>query len=424
MKAISADARLACSEDAPVRALAGSWTHRSLVVFAAFCLYWLSAIVLQSRGGTTHFGADAHLYSLIAQGFTHDRLARFHPLTTVMAAGWMKLLSPLTHWISPQVLLKAMFAAVGALGVWAAMTAFAAVVPRRTATLFGAIYATSLGIWYFSSIEESKIVSAALVALYTATYFHVRKSRTTRGVALLTAILLVACLNEIVAAFLLAVPAVDALQRSGWRLRGNSWIGWHALAAPVALFFLEVAVNGRLVPAGTTPEGASHLSMLIFYMSQNDFSADNVYWFAIKWWFFNLAAPALEATNAATFNYAGDYGPDVTLESYFSSPVSTALVFVFGAILLACVLPRYRSDGIGDLAGVFFGLGAYALLRAAFFFAVYPGECLLFSSSVTLAHLLLIAIPFAASGFPHKEWLLAACPPLLLITNGSFIIGP
>jgi hypothetical protein len=104
--------------------------------------------------------------------------------------------------------------------------------------------------------------------------------------------------------------------------------------------------------------------------------------------------------------------------------VSAALVLLFGVILVACVLPRYRRDGIGDLAGVFFGLGAYALLRAAFFFAVYPGECLLFSPSVTLAHLLLLAIPFAASRFPHKEWLLAACAAFLLITNGSFVIGP
>ena len=71
MKVISADARLAHSEpDTPAQASAGLWTHRSLVVLAAFCLYWLSAIVLQSRGGTTHFGADAHLYS---QWFIHHR---------------------------------------------------------------------------------------------------------------------------------------------------------------------------------------------------------------------------------------------------------------------------------------------------------------------------------------------------------------
>ncbi len=425
MKLISADARLARSEpDAPVHASAGSWTRRSLVVLAAFGLYWLSAIVLQSRGGTTHFGADAHLYSLLAQGFTHDRLARFHPLTTVMAAGWMKLLSPLTLWISPQVLLKAMFAAVGALGVWAAMTAFTAVAPRRTAMLFGVIYAISLGVWYFSSIEESKIVSATLAALYIATYLHLRKSWTAQGAVLLTVILLLACLNEIVAAFLLVIPAVDALVQGGRRLRGNFWIGWHALAAPLALLFLEVAVNGPLVSAATNPEGASHFSMLIFYMSQNDFSADSFYWFAIRWWFFNLAAPSLDATHDADTNYAGDYGPEVTLASYFSSPVSASLVVVFGLILAACVLPRYCRGGIGDLPGVFLGLGAYAVLRAAFFFAVYPGECLLFSSSVTLAHLLMIAIPFAASRFPLKEWLLAACAALLLITNGSFIIGP
>jgi hypothetical protein len=424
MNVISADARLTRNEPgALAHASAGSWTHRSLVVLAAFGLYWLSAVILQSRSGTTHFGADAHLYSLIAQGFTHDRLARFHPLTTVVAAAWMKLLSPLTSWIPLQVLLKAMFAAVGALGVWAAIAAFAAVAPHRTATLLGVIYAASLGVWYFSSIEESKIVSATLVALYIATYLRLRSSWTAPGAVLLTVILLLACLNEIVAALLLVIPAVDALVRGGWRWRGNLWIAAHALAAPLALLFLEVVVNGRLVDAATNPEGASHLSMLMFYMSQNDFSADTFYWFAIRWWFFNLAAPSLDATNAADFNYAGDYGPDVTLASYFSSPVSAALVLVFGVILVACVLPRYRRDGIGDWAGVLLGLAAYALLRAAFFFAVYPGECLLFASGVTLAHLLLIAMPFATSRFPHKEWLLRACAALLLITNGSFIIG-
>ena len=79
-----------------------------------------------------------------------------------------------------------MFAAVGGVGVWAAMAVFAAVVPRRQAMVWGAIYATSLSIWYFSSIEELKVAAATLSALYIAAYLHLRKRWTLPGAALLT----------------------------------------------------------------------------------------------------------------------------------------------------------------------------------------------------------------------------------------------
>ena len=126
----------------------------SLIALAAFALYWLTAVALQARGGTTHFGADAHLYSRLVDGNIDDRITRFHPLTTAMTVVWMKAFGPLLPWISAQNLLKGMFAAAGAAGVFAALLAFAAAVPRRYVVLLGAIYATSLGVWYFSSIEE------------------------------------------------------------------------------------------------------------------------------------------------------------------------------------------------------------------------------------------------------------------------------
>ena len=44
-----------------------------------------------------------------------------------------------------------------------------------------------------------------------------------------------------------------------------------------------------------------------------------------------------------------------------------------------------------------------ALLRGAFFFFFLPGEPLLSSPAVTLAHMLMIGIPFAASRFPAKR---------------------
>jgi hypothetical protein len=405
------------------RNLARPDATRVLLVLGAFGLYWLSAIILQSRGGATHFGADTYLYALLADGIVHDRVARFHPVTTTLAVVWQKLLSPLTPWVAPLTLLKGLFALVGAIGVWAATAAAAEVVPRRQATLFGAVYATSLSIWYFSSIEESKIVSATLVALYIVAYLRLRQSWNLRGAVLLTAILLVACLNEIVAGFLVLIPAVDALVRRGWRLRGNWWIGWHALAAPLALVFLEVVVNGRLVRAGADPEGASHVSMLLYYVMQNQYSIENFVEFAARWLLYSVAAPSIDATYAAGTNYSGDFGRDVTPLSYFASPVTTAVVLVMGLILSASFMPRYRSAGLGDLTGVPQALLAYCGLRAAFFFFVYPGECLLFSSSTTLAHILLVAIPFAASHYPWKKSLLAVLAALLLVANGSFIIG-
>src|SRR5262245_41323564 len=169
MKAFfSADAPFAGAAPTHVRSLARPDAWRVLLVLGAFGLYWLSAIILQSRGGSTHFGADTYLYSLLADGIAHDRVARFHPVTTTLAAVWLKLLSPLTAWIAPLTLLKGLFALVGAAGVWAATAAAAEVVPRRLAVLLGAVYATSLSIWYFSSIEESKIVSATLATTYIA----------------------------------------------------------------------------------------------------------------------------------------------------------------------------------------------------------------------------------------------------------------
>ena len=431
MAVMSAEAAIAArahaQSDAGAPARAGSSRHARfvLIALAAFALYWVSALVLQERAGTTHFGADAHLYSRLVDGSVDDRITRFHPLTTALAAVWMKVLGPLSPWIAPQTLLKAMFAAAGALGVWAALWAFAAVVPRRYVLLLGAIYATSLGVWYFSSIEESKIVSTTLAGLYIAAYLHLRTKWTLRGALLLTAILLLASLNEIIAGFLVVIPAVDTLVERGWdALRQGRWIVWHALAAPLALLFLEGVVNGRLVSAGSYAEGASHLSMLIFYVTQNDFSVETIYEFVAKWFFFNMAAPSIDATfhPGLPGTKAGDF--DLSLANYFSSPLSIALVALFGLMLAAIAWPRGREEGAAAVpAGLLLALGAFALLRAVFFLIFNPGECLLFSSGTTLTHMLLIGIPFAVSRFPAKQGILAASAALLLIVNGSFMIG-
>ena len=134
-----------------------------MIALTAFALYWLSSYILEQRNGTTHFAADTWFYTeladrdvlyRVAKDEDLSRIFRFHPTTVVVAAGWMKVVSPLARWIDRHYLLKAMFAAVGAIGVWAAMWGFAAVVPRRHAALWGLVYAGSLGVWYFSSIRR------------------------------------------------------------------------------------------------------------------------------------------------------------------------------------------------------------------------------------------------------------------------------
>jgi hypothetical protein len=427
MSVVSADARLAgAGSSAGVSSLAAGWRLRALVASGAFGLYWLSAVILQERDATLIFGNDSHLYSMLMDGTPVDRVTRFHPLTTALVAVWMKLLAPLTAWLTPKLLCKALFAAIGAASVWAAMGAFAAIGPRRQAFLWGIVYAVSLGVWYFSSIEESKIVTATLVAFYIAVYLRLRTAWSVRGAVLLTALLLLACLNEIVAAFLVAIPAADALVQHGWnvrtQLRRNWWIACHALAAPAAFLFLELVVNGWLVPAGNEPEGSSHLRMLLYYLMQRDISLDAIYDFSTRWLFFNLAAPSIDASYGATPIYAGDFPPG--LAGYLGSPVSAGLVALFGAILAVGLLRPYRGRITRDLAGIMLGVSAYALLRALFFFLVYPGEHILFASGATLPHMLLIAMPYAASAYPRKDALLAGLAALLLIVNGAFILGP
>ena len=403
----------------------------ALVSVAAFGLYWLSSFVLQARSGTMYFGADSLFYAVLAEGNAFDRIARnyhldrivrFHPTTVAMAAAWMKISSPLAQWIAPIHLLKAMFAAVGAVGVWAAMSAFATVLSRGQAILLGISYAVSFGVWYFASVEESKIVTATLSALYIATYLYLRNRWTMRGVLFLTAILLLACLNEIVSCFLIIIPIVDSLMRRGWDLRGSWWIAAHGLVIPIAFAILELVVKGRLLAAGAHPEGESHFRMFIFYVSKNDYSAASLYSFAINWLFFNVAAPTSDARYAivAWPEYKGYFEP--SLANYFFNPVSLSVAALFAVLITACVLPRYRREMSGDLHAILLALLVYTILRGTFFLIFNPAEPILFSPAITLAHLLMIGIPFAASSFPAKGALLACFSVLLFVNNGSFIL--
>ncbi len=182
---ISAEATIAGSSAraaSPVRQTSQR-AYFALVAGVAFGLYWFSSYMLLARGATMYFGVDTDGYTEFAEGdvlrrmvttYDLDRIIRFHLTTATLAVTWMKILGPLTRWIAPLYLLKALFSLIGAAGVWAAMAAFASVMPRRYVIFFGIVYAVSFSVWYFSSIQELKIVSGTLAAIYVAIYLRLR----------------------------------------------------------------------------------------------------------------------------------------------------------------------------------------------------------------------------------------------------------
>jgi hypothetical protein len=241
-------------------------------------------------------------------------------------------------------------------------------------------------------------------------------------VAALSVILLLACLNEIVAAFLIIIPVLDAIVRQGWEFHRNWWIAGHALVPPLALTFLEWVVNGHLVAPGTDPEGASHLSMLVYYMSENEHGLAELYAFVLNWFFFNGAAPTPDPSHyVASLRSAGYFEPALT--NYLSSPISCALIALLGLMLATGLLPRSDRENVAATAGVLWGLLGYTVLRGAFFFVFDPGEALLYASPVTLAHLLIIALLFTGSNFPRKGAVVVVVAALLVATNARFFIA-
>ena len=410
-----------------------------LIAVAAFGLYWLSAIVLEARWATTHFGADTWFYAQLSSGDVWarsaadgylSRIARFHPATIALIATWMEITKPLTMFLSPAVLLKALFAAVGAVGVWAATRAFSVVMPKRYAALFGIIYATSLGVWYFSSIEESKILTATLAAVYIAGYLKLRENWTLRGAIGLTVVLGIACLNEIVSGFLVVIPFVDTLVRRGWDPRAQLWVIVHALAAPAALILLETTFKTIFSADATDNEGASHIGMLLYYMTRNAHGWPEIYAFFNNWLFFNISAPMTRADYGIPpgAGYRGYFAP--SLLGYFLSPATVLPAIVFGVIVVVVAWAWWRKDWpisdnvMNGTEGIMLGLLAYTVVRGTFFFIFNPPEPLLFSPAVTLAHLLLIGIPFVASTFSAKRLTLVVLIVGMLMANGSFILIP
>lgn len=415
------DPRVAVRTAPPVEAApAGRLLTGGILVItvATFILYWCTGILLAERRAAGHFGADTGFYAVLADMGVHYRAARFHPVTTVLGLAWMKAFSPLAGLLASATVLKGLFAAVGALGVWAAMSIFRALLPPGYVLLSGILYAGSFGLWYFAAIPESKIVTATLSTLYIAGYVRLRARWSLSGAIVLSIILALACLNEIVSCFLLAIPIVDALLRHKFDWREYRWLAAHVPVVLAAWFVLEVFVNGWLIPESKYPEGQSHFNMLLYYIARNDYSFASLHGFVANWFFFNLIAPTIVAPQWAA---QGGYFESSML-AYLASPLPLAALLVLGLMAVASFLSR--AKGLGPAGQLMLPIAAYALVRAVFFFIFNPSEPLLFSPAATIAHWLILLVPFAASRLPAKRAVLAVLCVLVLASNAAFMLGP
>ena len=165
--------------------------------------------------------------------------------------------------------------------------------------------------------------------------------------------------------------------------------------------------------------------MLIWYASQTQFTFNSVYYYLASWLFFSIAAPERYAYHWAepSIHFGGIFIPG--LANYVASPLPTALVVLFAELLAMIIALRKKIAVVPNASAIMLALVAYAFVRAAFFFVFNSKENMLFSPSVILAHLLLLAIPFAATNLPEraKVAFLALLAALLFVNNGLFIVG-
>ncbi len=408
------------SRSEPDAALRSSYAW---LVVSAFGLYWLTHLILDGHNGASSFGADSTLYNPIAfGGIVEDRLMRFHPLTIHLAIAWAKILRPLSPWVPRQHLFAALFAAIGACGVRAALSAFERLVQRRYILLCGLIYASSLGVWYFSGIAESKILTATLTTSYIAIYLHLRESWRWDGVILLTGVLAAACLNEIVSAFLIIISVVDLTWRRRLDTRAVATLAAHGVVILLAFYIVEVIVPGFLAPSGANLESGSSSRMFWFYAQISDHSLSGLYGYLLNWLCFNIAAPTPHAFAAVPIwpNYFGYFAP--SFAGYFGAPAPAGLVVLAAIMALSSLAPRAEAERPVS-TGLLLSLLAFAALRGAFFFAFNPAEVMLFSSAVTLPVLVGLLAPFLGSRFPAKMPVLAAFAFLLVTNNLRFMLG-
>lgn len=298
-----------------------------------------------------------------------------------------------------------------------------AVLPFREALLWGGIYSVSFGVWFFASVEESKILSATMAAIYIGGYLHLRQRWTRHGAALLTIVLLLACLNEIALGALIVVPLIDTMLRKGWNWRHYPWMALHATAGVIALLLLEFVVNGLVIARDHDPEGSSHLVLFFHYFAKADHSLASLYAFLLNWLSFNLVAP----TPNAPHYFGGDptfgayFAP--SFMDYFGAPASASAILMILAAAALALGVGLRGERPRAFNGLVPALAMFSLLRALFFFLFNPVEPLLFSPAVTLAHLLILAGPISVANIPRKELFLAGLLMLLIAANSRFFVG-
>ncbi len=165
------------------------------------------------------------------------------------------------------------------------------------------------------------------------------------------------------------------------------------------------------------------MSMLLFYLADNDFDWTTTTTFLSNWLLFNIAAPAKLATHAFPQwpNYRGFFPPG--LGNYLTSPWGWGLALMFGMVVLTSLFTLRGNESVRMAKGLLLGLLAYAVLRGGFFYVFDPNECLLFSTSVTLAHMVLIGLPFVTSRIPCKSVIIGLGTTLLFVNNAIFMFG-
>jgi hypothetical protein len=233
-------------------------------------------------------------------------------------------------------------------------------------------------------------------------------------------ILALACLNEVVSAFLVIIPIVDALINRGLNRRHSGWLAAHVPVVLLAWLTLEVVANGWYIPESTVPQGESHYKMLLYYIAKNDYDLASLNGFVSNWFFFNIVAPTPYALH---WPEVGGYVPP-TLLAYLTSPLAITSLLAIALVGAASLVPRYRAAIHGPAGELLMPIAAYAVVRGVFFFIFNPSEPLLSSPAVTLAHWCLLLVPFVASPFPAKRELLAALCALLIATNAGFMLRP
>lgn len=392
-----------------------------LMALCFFLFYWETACVLLSRSHGFYFGADANIYMDLAYGEISRQILFFHPLTALLASAWMKILSPFFTSLTPEELLGAMFAFIGALGVWAGYSALKTLVPHRYAIPWAVAYGISLSIWYFSSIHESKIVDASLSALYIAVYMHLRENFTVKGGLLITTILIAACLNAIVSAFLVMIPALDLLLRRGFLWCDIRWLFLHTLPVPIILLALETAMRLSGTGVADTAEGKDHVSLFLEFYQLSEHSASSLYGFILNWFLFSIAAPTPDTS------YASSIWPDErayfepAVIGYLSSISTSLFIWMFLGMLVASTIAM-RKEVIIDNISIFLALIIFSAMRGILFFAFIAAESLLYSPSVVLPHITVLAILFYSWRFSNKEYVLYFLIVLIFLGNMRFIL--